>query len=85
MLTCDPWILVYDSQGTFEDSVGTSIVIMPGCNDGGSLFGVPLRRESAFDDVCNLITRIQIGVAREQLTELIARIESNEGLLKNAA
>lgn len=85
LLTCDPWILVYDSQGTFEDRVGASIVITAGWGDCGSLFGVPLRRESAFDDVRNLIPRFQMRVAREHLTELIERIEFNEGLLKDVA
>ena len=83
--TCDPWILVYDNQGTFEDCVGEQIVITAGCNSRGSLFGVPLRRESAFEDVWDLVPRSQMRVAREHLEELIERIEYNEGHLKYVA
>lgn len=83
--TLDPWILVYDNQGTFNDDVGECIVTDPGRDGYGLLFGVPVRREIAFEDACSLTPRFQIRVSRSCLIDLIARIEYQEGIRKDVA
>lgn len=85
MSTKDPWVLVYDNQGTFDDRVGECIVVDSGRVGHGSLLGVPLRREITFEDAYNLIPHFQLRVSREHLNDLIARIEYQDGGRKNVA
>lgn len=71
--TLDPWVLVYDSRGTFGSRIGSIITLDPE-RGKGSLFGVPVRRSSMSCEEGGCSSSSCAWVSRSDLDLLVGRI-----------
>ena len=73
--TRDPWILVYDNQGSIPSGIGDCITLNSFDSDHGMLFGFPVVREITAGNVLSHNPVFIVRMSRRYLQPMIERLQ----------
>ena len=73
--TRDPWVLVYDNQGTIPAGIGDCITLNSYDSDLGMLFGFPVVREITVNNALSCNPVFVVRMSRQYLRPMIDRLE----------
>jgi len=73
--TKDPWILIYDNQGTLPSGIGDCISLNSFDSDQGMLFGFPVVREITVGNASSCNPVFSVRLSRQYLLPMIERLQ----------